>query len=73
RVAGAVKEVLRAAIRQGGTTLSDFQNAAGEEGTFQVSLRVYGREGEPCSRCGRPIRRTVLAGRSTFHCVRCQR
>ncbi|MCZ6794843.1 MAG: bifunctional DNA-formamidopyrimidine glycosylase/DNA-(apurinic or apyrimidinic site) lyase [Planctomycetota bacterium] len=73
RVAGAVKEVLRAAIRQGGTTLNDFQNAAGEEGTFQVSLRVYGREGEPCSRCGRPIRRTVLAGRSTFHCTRCQR
>lgn len=69
----AMKKVLRDAIRQGGTTLKDFQNAHGEAGYFQVYLRVYGRAGEPCSRCGRSIRRLVLAGRSTFYCPRCQR
>lgn len=69
----AVKRVLEDAIRQGGTTVSDFQNADGEAGYFQVSLRVYQREGEPCERCGQSIRKTVLAGRSTFYCPKCQR
>jgi len=69
----AVKQVLREAIRQGGTTLSDFRDADGQAGYFQVFLRVYGREGEGCRRCGSPIRRKVLAGRSTFYCPRCQR
>lgn len=73
RVAEAGKAVLRRAIDQGGTTLNDFADGEGRSGYFQVSLGVYGREGEPCAVCGAPIRRIVQAGRSTFYCTRCQR
>ena len=69
----AVRRVLKDAIRQGGTTLSDFQNTSGDAGYFQVSLRVYGREGAACEGCGSPLRKVVLAGRSTFYCTNCQR
>lgn len=68
----AVIQILANAIREGGTTLNDFVDAAGESGYFQVSLKVYGREGEPCCRCSRPIRRLVQANRSTFYCPGCQ-
>ncbi len=71
-VAEAVRTVLSRAIEQGGTTLNDFTDGAGNAGYFQVSLSVYGREGDPCSRCGRLIRRLVQAGRSTFYCPGCQ-
>lgn len=73
RLAEAVKAVLRQAIAEGGTTLNDFADGEGRQGYFQVSLSVYDREGEPCRRCARPIRRLVLAGRSTYYCPRCQR
>lgn len=73
RVAEAGKAVLRRAIAEGGTTLNDFADGEGRSGYFQVSLGVYGREGEPCAACGAPIRRIVQAGRSTFYCARCQR
>jgi formamidopyrimidine-DNA glycosylase len=73
RLAGAVREVLAGAITQGGTTLNDFVDGEGNAGYFQVSLAVYDREGEPCPRCGGTIRRMVQAGRSTYHCPRCQR
>jgi formamidopyrimidine-DNA glycosylase len=73
RLARAVREVLRRAIRQGGTTLNDFADGQGRQGEFQVDLAVYGREGEPCPRCGAPVRRLVQSGRSTFYCPRCQR
>jgi len=72
-LAEAVVEVLECAIVEGGTTLNDFTNGLGEEGYFQVSLRVYDRAGEPCLRCGGVIRRRVQAGRATFYCPRCQR
>lgn len=72
-LAGAIVEVLESAIVEGGTTLNDFTNGLGEEGYFQVSLRVYDRAGEPCPRCGATIRRRVHAGRSTYFCPRCQR
>jgi formamidopyrimidine-DNA glycosylase len=65
--------VLRQAITQGGTTLNDFADGEGNSGYFQVSLNVYDREGEPCRACGRPVRRIVQAGRSTFYCPGCQR
>jgi formamidopyrimidine-DNA glycosylase len=65
--------VLEAAIREGGTTLNDFTDGAGNDGEFQVSLAVYGREGEPCPRCGGRVRRIVQSGRSSFFCPRCQR
>jgi formamidopyrimidine-DNA glycosylase len=73
RVADSVVAVLRQAIAQGGTTLNDFADGEGRSGYFQVSLSVYDREGAPCLACGRPVRRLVQAGRSTFYCPRCQR
>ena len=73
RITAVVKEVLAEAIRQGGTTLNDFQGPDGTAGYFQVFLRVYGRGGEECLECGSIIRRKVLSGRSTFYCPRCQR
>jgi formamidopyrimidine-DNA glycosylase len=69
----AVRTVLGRAIDQGGTTLNDFTDGEGNAGYFQVSLSAYGREGEPCRRCRRPIRRIVQSGRSTFYCPGCQR
>jgi formamidopyrimidine-DNA glycosylase len=73
RLAEAGVAVLRQAISQGGTTLNDFADGEGKSGYFQVSLTVYDREGEPCLACGRPVRRIVQAGRSTFYCPGCQR
>jgi formamidopyrimidine-DNA glycosylase len=73
RLAAEVQAVLGDAIAQGGTTLNDFADGDGNAGYFQVALAVYGREGEPCGRCGRDIRRLVQAGRSTFYCPGCQR
>lgn len=72
-LAESVQGVLRSAIDQGGTTLNDFRDGAGQEGYFQVSLSAYGREGERCLRCGGSIRRIAMAGRSTFYCPGCQR
>jgi len=72
RLAAAVRDVLQRAIDQGGTTLNDFSDAEGNAGYFQVSLAVYGREGEPCRRCGEPVRRLTQAGRGTFYCPGCQ-
>ncbi len=69
----AVQEVLREAIALGGSTISDYVDAGGDEGFFQLQHRVYGREGEACMVCGTPIRRVVLAGRSSHYCQKCQK
>jgi formamidopyrimidine-DNA glycosylase len=69
----AVREVLREAIALGGSSISDYVDADGEEGFFQLRHRVYGREGEPCLVCGTAIRRVVLAGRSSHYCSKCQK
>jgi formamidopyrimidine-DNA glycosylase len=69
----AVKEVLLEAITAGGSSVSDYVNADGDEGFFQLQHRVYGREGEPCLVCGTPIKRVVIAGRSSHYCPRCQK
>jgi formamidopyrimidine-DNA glycosylase len=69
----AVREVLSEAIALGGSSISDFVDADGEEGFFQLRHRVYGREGEPCLVCGTAIRRVVLAGRSSHYCANCQK
>ena len=73
RICDATKEVLQAAIEAHGTSFSDYVDSEGRRGEFQNQLLVYSREGEPCVRDGRPIKRMVQAGRSTFYCVRCQR
>ena len=69
----AVREVLREAIALGGSSISDYVDADGEEGFFQLQHRVYGREGEPCLVCRTAIRRVVLAGRSSHYCSNCQK
>lgn len=73
RLAAAIVAVLEQAIREGGTTLTDFTDGLGAAGEFQVALAVYGCEGEPCPRCGAAIRRLVQSNRSTYYCPRCQR
>jgi formamidopyrimidine-DNA glycosylase len=70
---GAVKEVLEEAITAGGSSISDYVDADGEEGFFQLQHRVYGREGEPCLVCKTPIKRVVIAGRSSHYCPKCQK
>lgn len=76
RLAGlvaAIKQVLAAAIEQGGTTLRDFQREDGRPGYFAQRLNVYGRGGLPCPGCGRPLKEIRLAQRSTVYCSHCQR
>jgi formamidopyrimidine-DNA glycosylase len=73
RLARAIRAVLSEAIEAGGSSLRDYVQASGELGSFQERWAVYGREGQPCPRCARPIRRVVQANRSTFYCARCQR
>jgi formamidopyrimidine-DNA glycosylase len=68
----AVQEVLREAIALGGSSINDYVDADGEEGFFQLQHRVYGREGEPCLVCQTPVKRIVIAGRSSHYCPRCQ-
>ncbi|MCU1303248.1 MAG: Formamidopyrimidine-DNA glycosylase [Candidatus Sulfotelmatobacter sp.] len=73
RLLSSVKEVLTEAIAVGGSSISDYVNADGEEGFFQFQHRVYGREGEPCLTCKESVKRIVIAGRSSHYCARCQR
>ena len=73
RLHTALQEVLREAISLGGSSVSDYVDADGEEGFFQLKHRVYGREGEPCLVCKSPIKRVVIAGRSSHYCPKCQK
>jgi len=69
----SIKEVLEEAIALGGSSISDYVDADGEEGSFQFEHRVYGREGEPCLVCKTPLKRVVIAGRSSHYCPKCQK
>ncbi len=73
RLHRAIRGVLRRAIAFCGTTVSEYRDAQGDEGSFQNFLKVYGREGEPCLRCGAKIKRIGQQNRSTYFCPRCQR
>lgn len=68
-----IQAVLSEAIARGGSTLRDFHGHDGEQGLYRADHLVYGRQGHPCPRCQRPIRRIVQAQRSTFYCSGCQR
>ncbi|WP_168014022.1 bifunctional DNA-formamidopyrimidine glycosylase/DNA-(apurinic or apyrimidinic site) lyase [Halomonas salinarum] len=72
RLTAAIREVLAAAITQGGTTLRDFVSGTGEPGYFAQRLNVYGRNGEPCRRCGRELRLVTLGQRASVFCPSCQ-
>ena len=69
----AVRSTLERAVESGGSTLRDFRDSHGIAGRFQLLARVYGREGEPCVRCEKRVRRIVHGQRSTFFCPGCQR
>ena len=69
----ALQELLKEAIDQGGSSVSDYVDSDGEEGFFQLQHRVYGREGEPCLVCKTPIKRVVIGGRSSHFCPKCQK
>ena len=75
RLYTAIRGVLARAVESRGTTLDDggYLDARGQRGAFQVQLQVYGRRGQPCFECGAPIERTVIGGRSTHFCPRCQK
>jgi formamidopyrimidine-DNA glycosylase len=73
-LAKSIRKILKAAIREGGTTLKDFVSSEGKPGYFRQELKVYGhRACEPCSKCGRSLRMTRDGQRSTFYCPGCQR
>jgi len=75
RLVAAIKQVLLRSIEDGGSTLRDHVQPGGELGYFQTRFNVYDRVGAICPtpHCGRPVKRLVQAGRSTFYCARCQR
>jgi formamidopyrimidine-DNA glycosylase len=73
RLHAAIIETLTHAIERGGSTLRDFASADGQIGYFQLDALVYGREGEPCPRCGRLIRLMRQGQRATYYCANCQR
>jgi formamidopyrimidine-DNA glycosylase len=68
-----IRRALRVGIRRQGATLSDYRAPNGARGTMQDEFKVYGREGEPCLRCGALIAKTRVAGRGTSYCPSCQR
>lgn len=71
-LADAIILVLQQAIRQGGTTLRDFQQEDGRPGYFAQELQVYGKSGQPCPRCGTAIKHKTLGQRSSYYCPQCQ-
>ncbi len=73
RLHGALQTVLKHAIELGGSSVSDYVDADGVRGFFQLEHRVYSRTGEPCKLCGAPVQRIVLGGRSTHFCKYCQK
>jgi formamidopyrimidine-DNA glycosylase len=68
----AVREILATAIEMRGSSISDYVDAAGNRGEFQLRHRAYQREGKHCFRCGEKIRRIIVAGRSSYFCPKCQ-
>jgi formamidopyrimidine-DNA glycosylase len=73
RLHQAIRTVLASAIDRRGTTFSNYTDIEGRAGGYQEALQVFHRGGEPCPRCGRPLTRTVLQGRGTHFCSKCQR
>ncbi|TMJ95951.1 MAG: bifunctional DNA-formamidopyrimidine glycosylase/DNA-(apurinic or apyrimidinic site) lyase [Actinobacteria bacterium] len=67
-----IRKALRTGIARQGATLRDYRDSRGARGRMQHEFHVYGREGEPCPRCGTPIEKTRVAGRGTWYCPACQ-
>ncbi len=73
RLCESIKRVLKQAVEKGGSTISSYVNATGERGSYQLSHKVYGREGEKCLFCSATIKREKQHGRSTYFCPECQK
>ncbi|MCX7157944.1 MAG: bifunctional DNA-formamidopyrimidine glycosylase/DNA-(apurinic or apyrimidinic site) lyase [Proteobacteria bacterium] len=73
RLVAEIKDTLQSAIRAGGSSLRDFVHSDGSSGYMQQNYWVYDRAGEPCRKCGTPIRRVVMGQRATFYCPACQK
>lgn len=73
RLSAAIKAILQRAIAAGGSSVRDYVHSDGGAGSFQLSCAVYGRAGEPCPNCLRPVRCVRQGGRSTFYCPHCQK
>ena len=73
RLVESIREVLRESIEAGGSSISDYRQASGEEGGFQNRFKVYDRAKEPCPTCRSPIASKVIGGRSTYWCKDCQK
>lgn len=72
RLVAAIKAIIQEAIDYGGSSIRDYRNADGTAGSFQESHQVYGRAGQACPICQKPLSKTVIAGRTTVYCSRCQ-
>lgn len=73
RLYQSIRSTLKKAVEAGGSTVRSYVDGNGDMGMFQLQIQVYGRQGEPCPRCGKPIRRMVVAGRGTHLCTECQK
>lgn len=73
RLAGSIRQILLRAIKFRGTTFSDYRDASGRQGNFTSQLKVYGKSGQKCLRCGNYIKKIKLAGRGTSYCEACQK
>lgn len=73
RLHRALQQVLARAIELGGSSVSDYVDASGEKGFFQIEHQVYGRAGQPCLSCATPLKKLVVGGRTTVYCPSCQR
>lgn len=73
RLYNAIVDILSQAVEAGGSSIKSYVNGQGEMGMFQQQLLIYGRKQEPCTACGRPIEKMVVAGRGTHYCPRCQK
>ena len=72
KLVSAIKAILKLAVAKRGTTGNDYRDGHGNRGTYSRYLKVYGRGGQPCARCRRPLSRTVVGGRGTVYCTNCQ-
>ncbi len=73
RLIPVIRQILTQAIGCGGSTISDFINANGERGYFQMQFKVYGRKSQPCHQCGSPIEKIQISGRASYFCPSCQK
>ncbi len=73
RLIACIREILSHAIDCGGSSISDFVNVSKERGYFQMNFQVYGRKGEPCRICQRPIEKIQIGGRASYYCPNCQK